>query len=79
MEVKKERKKVKRMSWIRKKDDCRNNGTAYLEKCQHCKKKTLMCGHKDLKGGQCMPQKCREIRIIEEPMGTTGNPIGDSQ
>ena len=56
--------KVKRKSYRKMKDDCRDNGTAFFEKCHHCKKKILMCGYKELRGGQCMPEKCREVRIL---------------
>ncbi len=63
-----------RVTFAVQKEVCRENGTAYYEKViltpgtyvgSTTTFKLLMCGKPDLKGGQCMPKKCRDIRVIE--------------
>lgn len=41
---------------------CRDDGTAYDEKCVACGHENIMCG---IYGGHCMSGKCREARLKE--------------
>lgn len=61
-----------RVTFAVQKEKCREDGTAYYErvtvKDSNFKEDTyriLMCGKPALKGGQCMPKKCKEMRVIE--------------
>jgi hypothetical protein len=61
-----DRKTVDRISYPKQKDKCRDDGTAYFEKCGECNARLLMCGHGKTKGGLCKPEKCKDYRVIRK-------------
>ena len=60
------RKTVNRISYQKQKDNCRDDGIAYFEKCCNCSARLLMCRHFKVKGGLCKPEKCKDIRVIPD-------------
>lgn len=54
---------VKRISYIKQKDECRENETAYYERCASCNHRLLVCKKF---GGQCYSNKCKDMRVIDD-------------
>ena len=69
------RKHVKRVSYAKQREKCRLDGSAFYETVEFKDDglnttttfRLLMCNRKGM-GGQCMPKKCKDMRVIAELM-----------
>ena len=71
----------KRVPFNKQREICREAKTAYYENISiegeillspggSSPSRLLMCGMHNLRGGQCMPVKCKDMRVIKESDGT---------
>jgi hypothetical protein len=58
-----ERKHIKRISYQTQRENCRADKSAFYEEVFPAERKVLMC---EKFGGQCMPTKCRNMRVIKQ-------------